>query len=640
MANGLYAQTVPQNILLYFPLVNDIIFVFFFHQDTTKVRRIADTIMSIIRVIRKYKMVLSSHQKLRIFELGILMIIGGFLETCSVSLMLPFMNVVMAPEQTMKNHYVQWVCGILHLHSPRTFLVFLAIFLAMIYILKNVYLMFQFNIQYRFVYGNMFVMQKKLLETFVHRPYEHFLKMSSGEVIRVINSDTVSAFNLLITLLSLFTELVVSSMLILTIFVINPLVTTCMAVMMLLLVFFIFMILKPILRTAGLENQKAYAGMHKWLLQSIQGIKELKVMKREAFFQDNYDACGQVFVQTNRRSQILNLIPRFFIEAISMGVMFIVVAVLIYRGSDLESIIPMLTAVAMAAMRLLPSVNRISSSMTSIAYGEPMLDKMIENLRVLENREDVTLSAIPEKNKPAEPAAKEPVSPTIHIPDFSKEIHFRQITYHYPGSKENVLTHASMVIHRGESVGIVGPSGAGKTTSVDIILGLLCPQEGQILVDGVDIHQNIGDWLEQIGYIPQMIFMLDDSIRSNVAFGEPPDKISDEKVWKALEEAAVADFVRKLPKGLDTQIGERGMRLSGGQRQRIGIARALYRNPKVLIFDEATSALDKETESAIMDSIHSLHGQKTMIIIAHRLTTIEACDHIFRVAEETIVKER
>lgn len=490
--------------------------------------------------------------------------------------------------------------------------------------------MMEYNIQYRFVYGNMFEMQRRILNIFIHRPYEFFLSVDSGEVIRIINGDTAGVFSLLLTLLSLFTEIVVSAMLVVSIFVITPVVTICIAVLLIILLIFIYTVVKPVLRNAGLEQQKSSAGMNKWLLQSIHGIKEIKVMRKEHFFQDNYDKNGRIYIKSLRKSQTLGIVPRFLIEGICMGVMFIVVAVLIYKGANLEEVIPMLTAVAMAAIRLLPSVNRVSAAMSSVAYGEPMLDKVIENLQAL-NGDDIF---------PSDTAENDIYIKNRKIPDFCNNINFSRISYHYPDSSSNVLSEASMVIRKGESVGIVGASGAGKTTSVDIILGLLHPQKGQVLIDGFDIKNNMAGWLNQIGYIPQTIFMLDDSIRANVAFGEPKENISDEDVWRALKESALDEFVKNLPEGIETQIGERGMRLSGGQRQRIGIARALYRNPEVLIFDEATSALDNDTEAAIMESIHSLHGKRTMIIIAHRLTTIEACDHIYRAENEKLVLER
>lgn len=309
-----------------------------------------------------------------------------------------------------------------------------------------------------------------------------------------------------------------------------------------------------------------------------------------------------------------------------MGAMFVIIAVMISTGTELDTIIPMLTAVAMAAIRLLPSINRISSALSTVAYGEPMLDKVIENLRILEDNES-RLSTFGFDGK----------SNGNEI-TYSETINFSNITYHYPGSDENILEGADMQIKKGDSVGIIGSSGSGKTTSVDILLGLLLPQSGAVFIDGIDIHEGLASWYDQIGYIPQMIFMLDDSIKANIAFGER--EVDEEKVICALKNASLYDFVQALPDGLDTQIGERGVRLSGGQRQRIGIARALYKNPQVLILDEATSALDNETEADIMESINSLHGNKTIIIIAHRLTTIQACDHIYRVEGKKILKEK
>lgn len=581
--------------------------------------------MLLLRIFKKYNLILSKHQKLRIAQLTVLMVIGGFLETCSVSLILPFMDAVMEPEQAMEKWYARLICRIFGLQIPRTYLMFLAIVLATLYVVKNVYLILEYNVQHRFVYGNMFALQERLLDTFIHRPYEDFLHLSSGDVIRIINNDTRDAFNLLTELLSLFTELVVSLMLAAAIFVITPVVTLCIAALLFATMLFIFVVLKPVLRRMAVSQQRNAAGMNKWLLQSIQGIKELKVMQKEQFFRESYNHYGKAYVRSLRWNRTLSTVPRFIIEGICMAAMFIVVAVLIGSGTELQSIIPMLTAVAMAAIRLLPSVNRISGALNKISYGEPMLDKVIENMRVLE------------KN-PAQTNIRE--QRDLSVPKLQHTLDFEHITYHYPSSEEFVLSDASMSVRRGESVGIVGPSGAGKTTSVDIILGLLDPQGGRVLVDGVDVKNNLPAWLSQIGYIPQMIFMLDDSIRANVAFGVSEREVNDEQVWRALREAALEEFVRSLPEGLDTQIGERGVRLSGGQRQRIGIARALYQNPEVLIFDEATSALDSETESAIMESIHGLHGTKTMIIIAHRLTTIEACDHIFCVEHGKIKRER
>ena len=281
----------------------------------------------------------------------------------------------------------------------------------------------------------------------------------------------------------------------------------------------------------------------------------------------------------------------------------------------------------MAAVRLLPAASRISGCLSQVAYGEPAVDKLIENLKDAEEF-DRSLITHPDEEKER----------SIRV--LTDSIRMKGIRYRYPSGSEDVLHDADIEIPKGTSVGIVGASGAGKTTAVDILLGLLQPQNGQVLVDGTEIHMDMHGWYAQIGYIPQTIFMLDGSIRDNVAFGLGQEEIDDEQVWMALREASLEDYVRSLPEGLDTQIGERGVRVSGGQRQRIGIARALYTDPAILVFDEATSALDNETEAAIMDSIDHLHGTKTMIIIAHRLSTIENCDVIYRVEAGKLEKER
>ena len=575
--------------------------------------------MSIIRVIKKFQKILSTHQKLRIAELAVLMVIGGVLELCSVSLVLPFMSAVLNPEEVMGKWYVQSVCNMFGIESASTFLIFLSIVLAVIYILKNIYLLFEYDLQYRFTYGNMLVMQRRLLHNFIHRPYEYFLKVNSGEMIRIVNTDTADSFYMLTVLLEIFTETIVAIMLLIGIFVITPTITMGMAAVLLIMLFVIMRTIKPILYKVGLENQ------------AIQGIKELKIMNKEKFFQENFETYGSTYVNSLQKNQILLIVPKFFIEAISMSTMFIIVALLIYNGSSLETIVPMLTAVAMAAMRLLPSINRISNSMGAINYREPKLDKLMEYLAEIEDRNELHPADDKERSHEVRSREEKP---------FEENIKLEQVSYHYPDSDVNILEAADLKIKKGQSVGIVGPSGAGKTTMIDILLGLLKPGGGRVMVDGIDIEKDITNWHEQIGYIPQTIFMLDDTICANVAFGIEKKDILDENVWESLEEASLADFVRSLPEGLDTEIGERGVRLSGGQRQRLGIARALYYKPDVLIFDEATSALDRETEAAVMESINKLHGQKTMIIIAHRLSTIEKCDHIYKVENGKIELER
>lgn len=582
-----------------------------------------------LSVIKKMRLILERQQKKKLVVLFFLMLIGAFLEVLGVSLMLPLLSAVMQPDIIEKNEIVKQICSILDLHSHRTFTIVCIIALITIFIIKDLFLIVEYYIQYRFICNNRFATQKRLLEVFLKRPYEYYLYAQSGEIIRVIQNDVSETYSLLTTLLTFATEGITAIALTLTIFLVDPIMTLFVAFMMGVVMMLIARGVKPVLQKEGRIRQKNIALTNKWLLQAISGIKEVKVTQKENFFQEQYSASGYKVIRAERKNAVWSQTPRLLIEMVSVCSMLVVIAILIYQGREMESLIPALGAFVMAAIKLLPSANRIVGALNTIAYQEPALDKMLNNLEIIDDSKEESETAYSQKK-------------ALPFSDISleHEIYLRAISYTYPNSNQKVLDHAEMHIPVGKSVGIVGASGAGKTTAVDIMLGLLIPQEGHVLADDVDVSGHYSSWLSQIGYIPQTIFMLDDSIRANVAFGIPDGEIDDKKVWYALREAQMEDFIKTLPEGIDTQIGERGVRLSGGQRQRIGIARALYPNPSLLIFDEATSALDNETEAAIMESIHSLHGKKTMVIIAHRLQTIEGCDMVYRVANGKIERER
>ncbi len=583
--------------------------------------------MSFVRVIKKFGGILSRNQKFKIIQLAVFMVIGGLLELFSVSLAVPFMNAAMDPQGTMEQEYVIAACDMFGLQSADSFLIFTAVILALLYILKNAYLVFEYNLQYRFTYGNLLKVQKKLLDSFLNRPYEYYLGINSGEVIRVISTDAGEGFYMLVVLLEILTELVVSLMLITSMLIISPMITAAMGAVLAILLLGIMLVIKPVLYRVGAEHQRTAAGMYKWLLQAIQGIKEVKIMNKEPFFQEKFERYGSRHVMVTRRKNILTIVPKFIIEAASMSTMFLLIALLIYSGENLNEIVPILAAAAMAAIRLLPSVNRISSALGEIAYREPKLDKMIEYLNETKRHYD-TAQMLTEQKHEAESFG------------FQRDLVFENVSYRYPGSQTPILKNVSLSVKKGESVGLVGTSGSGKTTTADILLGLLTPYEGRVLADGADIAGHRKEWNRLIGYIPQNIFMLDGSIRENVAFGIRQNEADDREIWTALKEASLDEFVRSLPEQLDTEIGERGVRLSGGQRQRIGIARALYTHPQILVFDEATSALDNETEADVMQSISRLLGKRTIVIIAHRLTTIEKCEHVLRVQDAEVLLER
>ena len=581
----------------------------------------------IINSISNFKKILNKNQKKRLIGLFVIMIIGGFLEMGSVTLIVPFIQTIMSPDEVMSNSLVIAVMDITGIQIYQTFLVFLSLVMALLFLIKNLFLIFQLTVQERFIRKSLLSTQNELLKNIIYKPYEYYLNVQSGEIMRIVMEDTNKAYSSLSVLLSFFSELIVSSILLITIFIISPVITVSIGILLLFATLIIYKVSQNRLRKNAIREMHAMTAMNQTVLQIVQGIKEIKLMRKEEYFREEYDKNGKIVIRSKYIGQLLGLLPRFMLEAAAMCSFFVILAGLIYKGVEVKILIPAVSGVAMAAVRFLPSINRISSALSTLTYYQPAVEKLLETMDSIDDGQQI-------KDATLEKISKQKVD------RLRESIVMSGISYSYPCGETTILNDANMKIVKGQSIGIVGASGAGKTTAIDIMLGLLKPQAGKIMIDGTDIEQDRNGWFEQIGYIPQTIFMLDTSIRENVAFGMKVADIDDAMVWDALREAALDEFVRELPDGLDTQIGERGIRLSGGQRQRIGIARALYTKPDVLFLDEATSALDTETENAIMESIANLQGKTTLIIIAHRLTTIASCDVIYRVADGKIVRER
>jgi ABC-type multidrug transport system fused ATPase/permease subunit len=484
-------------------------------------------------------------------------------------------------------------------------------------------------VELRFVYTNQFATSRRMMINFMQRPYEDYLGADTAVIQRSITSDVNNMYGLILSVLQLFSEYIVFACLIVVLLYMDAGMVVWIAALLIVVLVVIKYVLKPVMRKAGEDNQDYYSGLFKWIEQSVIGIKEIKIANREPYFINEYAKCGEGYVNAVQKYNLFNATPRLLIETLCVAGLVIYMMIRMLSGAPVTELLSQITAFGVAAMRLLPSANRINNYQTAISYFEPFFMGVTDDLQTEIHDESVDYDA--DTYLAVEQVEKLPVKDAIEL---------KNIVYHYPDSDMYVFDHATMKIPVGKSVGIVGTSGAGKTTIVNIMLGLLDIEEGQILADGVDVRSNYRRWLKNIGYIPQTIFMLDTSIRKNVAFGIPDEEINDDKVWAALKEAQLDEYVRTLPDGLDTGIGERGIRLSGGQRQRIGIARALFEDPEVLVLDEATSALDNETETAIMDSINRLHGRKTLIIIAHRLQTIEKCDMVYRVEEGKVSVER
>ncbi|MBR4530174.1 MAG: ABC transporter ATP-binding protein, partial [Lachnospiraceae bacterium] len=559
----------------------------------------------------------------------VMILIGGLFETLGVSMMVPVMSAVIDPsgmrKAMMSRPALASVLNGLHLADSDTRLVVtMLIALVFLFVIKNLYILFLTARQSTFITRARNDMISRVMRVFLNRPYEAYLGADIPTVFRITDSDIPKLFSMVMALLGLCSELVVSVCICIVLFVINWQLTLLIASVFLLMTLFNLRILKPRLNGIGKTNQSIQSRIAKWRIEAIYGLKDVKVLNREDFFIRNYYESGRIGADTDRRYTVLNNVPRLMIETVFMGSVFLFLAVYLGTGGDVAPLMTQLMAFAAAAVRVMPGANRINTYITEIAYEQPSLDYVYENLSD-EMRGDADMRY----------AAGEAKAPAFSLTD---TIELRGITYRYPGTDRDIFTDAGFVVHKGEFVGIMGSSGAGKSTIVDILLGLLHVQSGEILCDGVSIFDNYPSWLAQVGYIPQSIYLIDESIRDNIAFGMDADKIDEKRIWEVLEEAQLADFVRSLPEGLDTGIGDRGVRLSGGQRQRIGIARALYQDPQILVFDEATSALDGDTEKALMDAVNSFRGRKTMIIIAHRLNTIAQCDTIYEVRERKLVQ--
>ena len=505
--------------------------------------------------------------------------------------------------------------------TTESFLTVVALGIIVIYVVKNVYLWVEQNLIMKFTYGMQQKLSTRLLTTYLSEPYTFHLNKNIAELQRSMQEDTGLFTQVLMHTLQLIAEVVVCIVLGVYLFTVSNSITVVIVGLLILCVVLFTKITKRFTEQLGKEAQVYKGKLYQWVNQSLGGVKEVKVLNREEFFVSSYKKYYGLYIKGVRINRLLSITPKYMVEAVCMtGLLIAIIIKLNFGHGELENFIPQLATFAVAAFRLLPSVGRINEHVNNILYAVPSVDLIYGDLKGIEDYQE----------SKGEEEGKEW--------SFEHGITAKHITYAYPNTDTNVLEDANCVIPKGKTVAFIGSSGAGKTTMADIILGLLAPQRGKILVDDIDVFKNLTMWHHQIGYIPQVIYLSDDTIRNNIAFGIHEDQIDEEAVRTALKKAQLAEFVDTLPDGLDTIVGDRGVRLSGGQRQRIGIARALYHDPEILVLDEATSALDNETETAVMEAIESLQGSKTMIIIAHRLTTIQNADIIYEVGDGKVTE--
>ena len=439
-------------------------------------------------------------------------------------------------------------------------------------------------------------------------------------MVRIVTQDASNCSSFLTNIFFILTEFIVVVLVIGFLFYINKIVTTVLVVLFLLLFVAIFKGLKPKIKVFAKNNQKYHAGMIKWIQQSLGAIKDIKILQKEQFFINKYYDSSVKYTSAQKHFRFFEQFPRLLIETFVVSVILSVIIFLLYKGIDASTIIVQMAVFAMAAFRLMPSMNRIQMALSAAMYYTPSLNVVYRDLKNLK------VSGFLNSNLEGD-----------KVLDMEKDICVNNISYKYPNTEKYIFKNVSFNIRKGRSIGFVGPTGAGKTTIVDVILGLLNPTEGSITIDGIDVHKNKTSWFSKIGYVPQFIYLTDDTIKNNILFYDD-ENVDEKKLATVIEQAQLKEFIDSLPNGLETIVGERGIRLSGGQRQRIGIARALYKKPEILVLDEATSALDNDTEKAVMQAIEHLYGKITMLVIAHRLTTIEKCDEIYEIKNSIFSK--
>ncbi len=570
---------------------------------------------------KKLSYIFSKRDKYKIALLLCIMVAGSFLELLGVAVFQPFVNIIMMPDSIQENPYLARIYQMFGCSTTESFLTVVALGIIVIYVVKNVYLWVEQNLIMKFTYGMQQKLSTRLLTTYLSEPYTFHLNKNIAELQRSMQEDTGLFTQVLMHTLQLIAEVVVCIVLGVYLFTVSNSITVVIVGLLILCVVLFTKITKRFTEQLGKEAQVYKGKLYQWVNQSLGGVKEVKVLNREEFFVSSYKKYYGLYIKGVRINRLLSITPKYMVEAVCMtGLLIAIIIKLNFGHGELENFIPQLATFAVAAFRLLPSVGRINEHVNNILYAVPSVDLIYGDLKGIEDYQE----------SKGEEEGKEW--------SFEHGITAKHITYAYPNTDTNVLEDANCVIPKGKTVAFIGSSGAGKTTMADIILGLLAPQRGKILVDDIDVFKNLTMWHHQIGYIPQVIYLSDDTIRNNIAFGIHEDQIDEEAVRTALKKAQLAEFVDTLPDGLDTIVGDRGVRLSGGQRQRIGIARALYHDPEILVLDEATSALDNETETAVMEAIESLQGSKTMIIIAHRLTTIQNADIIYEVGDGKVTE--
>ena len=555
------------------------------------------------------------------FILIFLMITGAALETVSIGLVLPILSSITNPSMSS---YLQNLLEMLNIkilfEDTFSLIIYAVIFFFLVYLLKNIFLSFLFWRQSKFIYSLMASIAEKLFRGYIYKPYMFHVENNSSELIRNLTTE-MNLFNGAVkALTTLLTEILVLLGIASLLLILQPKASLAVGIILIISTIVFYLVTKNKIKKWGEDRQfhERYRIQH--LQQSIGGNKEIKILESESEFIRQFKRHNSEWGNIGHKQNFIEAIPRLWLEVVAIGLLTSLTILLISNGTRLSELVPIIGMFGAAAFRLLPSVNRTIGALQRLIYTAPVVQIISKELG---NSNDFEMAPFNETIKRKEMKSE------IDLRNW-KEIKISNIKYKYPGSNKFVLENLSLNFSRGQSIGIIGSSGEGKSTFIDILLNLLPLNNGSILIDNIDVEKNILSWRSQIGYVPQEIFIIDDTLKRNIALGIKDENINDKKLEKAIELSQLKDFVLSLPNGVDTKVGERGAQISGGQSQRIGIARALYNDPSIILFDEATSSLDVNTENEVMKSIDSLKGDKSIILITHRISTLKNADVIYK----------
>ena len=557
------------------------------------------------------------QSKLRIPIMFVLGLIGTALEALGIGLVIPVMTTMSKATTGNSGSVLQPLFNFFGIRAVGTMIGVSVLCIVATYFVKNFYKLFFSYFSGRL--GNLTSHQvtSQLFRSYLTRPYTFHLQRNSSDLLNSMQQEAGMTIGLVGSIVGLVQELLLASAVIWLMFYTEPIAAFSTVLILILGSLLYLKVTKPLITAFGQQRQKIQAPLTRYMLQGFGGVKDIKVLGRSNDFLIQYESQNLVVQDVGLRYGILKSIGPMWTELLAMVGLTVVVWVMIWQDRPPDRIIPLLGLFVIATWRFVPSVNSVVNVMNSIRYSQPAVESVYREFEYIKFQQDVVKTKI----------------------IFNEKIEMHNLTFNYPNTIRPSLRDVNIVVRKGETVGFIGPSGAGKSTLVDVILGLLPQSSGELLIDGVEMQEHNLEWQSTIGYVSQAIYLTDDTVRRNVAFGIAEKDVDEVALERALKSAQLWEFVDGLPNKTHTIVGERGVRVSGGQRQRIGIARALYHDPQVLVLDEATSSLDIEIEAEIMSAIRALQGFKTILIVAHRLSTVQHCDRLYRIEDAQIVAE-